>query len=135
MTAFLGCTPSSRTWVTCGPSADHGLSRNGTFVNEERVTGQRVLHDGDVLRIGGTYLLFRSPSGSGAARTRAATGGAPPQLSDVQRRILVALCRPYREGTPFVTPASNREIADEVFLSVDRVKAHMGALFELLGDR
>lgn len=113
--------------------ADHGLSRNGTFVNEERVTGQRVLHDGDVLRIGGTYLLFRSPSGSGATPTRAATGGAPPQLSDVQRRILVALCRPYREGTPFVTPASNREIADEVFLSVDRVKAHMGALFELLG--
>ena len=28
--------------------ADHGLSRNGTFVNEERVAGQRVLHDGDV---------------------------------------------------------------------------------------
>jgi DNA-binding NarL/FixJ family response regulator len=46
---------------------------------------------------------------------------------------LVALCRPYREGKPFATPASNREIAAEVFLSVDRVKAHMGALFELLG--
>lgn len=113
--------------------ADHGLSRNGTFVNEERVVGQRVLHDGDVLRVGATHLLFRSPADAAARPTRAATGGAPPQLSDVQRRILVALCRPYREGSPFVTPASNREIAAEVFLSVDRVKAHLGALFELLG--
>jgi pSer/pThr/pTyr-binding forkhead associated (FHA) protein len=113
--------------------ADHGLSRNGTFVNEERVTGQRVLHDGDVLRIGGTHLLFRSPADSAARPTRAATGGAPPQLSDVQRRILIALCRPYREGTAFATPASNREIATEVFLSVDRVKAQLGNLFDLLG--
>lgn len=113
--------------------ADHGLSRNGTFVNEERVSGQRALHDGDVLRIGGTHLLFRSPADPATRPTRTATGGAPPQLSDTQRRILVALCRPYREGTPFATPASNREIADEVFLSVDRVKAHLGALFELLG--
>jgi pSer/pThr/pTyr-binding forkhead associated (FHA) protein len=113
--------------------ADHGLSRNGTFVNEERVNGQRVLHDGDVLRIGGTYLLFRSPADPSTDPTRTATRGAPPRLSDVQRRILVALCRPYREGTPFATPASNREIADEVFLSIDRVKARLGVLFELLG--
>lgn len=113
--------------------ADHGLSRNGTFVNEERVVGQRVLHDGDVLRMGSTYLLFRSPADASARPTRATTGGAPPQLSDVQRRILVALCRPYREGSPFVTPASNREIAAAVFLSVDRVKAHLGTMFELLG--
>jgi hypothetical protein len=61
------------------------------------------------------------------------TAGPPPQLSETQRRILIALCRPYREGSPFVTPASNREIAAEVFLSVDRVKAHLSALFELLG--
>ena len=113
--------------------ADHGLSRNGTFVNEERVTGQRVLHDGDVLRLGATYLLFRSPADASARPTRVATGDAPPQLTDTQRRILVALCRPYRENTPFVTPASNREIAAEVFLSVDRVKAHLSTLFELLG--
>lgn len=113
--------------------ADHGLSRNGTFVNEERVSGQRALHDGDVVRLGATHLLFRSPADVQAERTHVGSAVLPPQLSDVQRRILVALCRPYREGTPFVTPASNREIADEVFLSVDRVKSHLGALFELLG--
>jgi pSer/pThr/pTyr-binding forkhead associated (FHA) protein len=113
--------------------ADHGLSRNGTFVNEQRVSGQRVLRDGDVLRIGGTHLLFRSPGMSVIGPTRTATDAAAPRLSDAQRRVLVALCRPYREGTPFAMPASNREIADEVFLSVDRVKAHLGALYELLG--
>lgn len=112
--------------------ADHGLSRNGTFVNEQRISGQRVLHDGDVLRIGGTHLLFRSSADAATRPTSTATGGPPPQLSDVQRRILIALCRPYGEGTAFATPASNREVADEVSLSIDRVKAHLGALFELL---
>jgi pSer/pThr/pTyr-binding forkhead associated (FHA) protein len=112
---------------------DFGLSRNGSFVNEERVSGQRVLRDTDVLRFGATHLLFRSPLEREARETRAATGGELPALTDTQRRILVALCRPYRDASPFVTPASNREIAREVSLSVDRVKAHLGALFELVG--
>jgi hypothetical protein len=77
--------------------------------------------------------LFRSPAASVIGPTRTATEGATPQLSDVQHRVLVALCRPYREGTPFAMPASNREIAAEVFLSIDRVKAHLGALYEVIG--
>jgi pSer/pThr/pTyr-binding forkhead associated (FHA) protein len=113
--------------------ADHGLSRNGSFVNEQRVTGQRVLRDGDVVRFGATHLVFRSPVEREAARTRTATGDELPALTDTQRRVLVALCRPYGEGSPFATPASNQDIASEVALSVDRVKAHLGALFELLG--
>lgn len=113
--------------------ADHGLSRNGSFVNEERVTGQRVLHDGDVLRFGATHLLFRSPVEREARETRAATSGEMPALTATQRRILVALCRPYRDASPFVTPASNQDIAREVSLSVDRVKAHLGAMFALIG--
>src|SRR5207237_904406 len=36
----------------------HDHSTNGTFVNEERVSGPRVLNDGDVLRIGGYTLRF-----------------------------------------------------------------------------
>ncbi len=112
---------------------DFGLSRNGSFVNEERVSGQRVLHDADVLRLGHTYLLFRSPLERDARETRKATNGELPALTQKQRRILIALCRPYREASPFVTPASNQEIACEVSLSVDRIKAYLGALFELLG--
>ena len=44
-------------WVV----VDDGLSRNGTFVNEERVTSRRRLLDGDQLRVGSTTLRFRAP--------------------------------------------------------------------------
>jgi DNA-binding CsgD family transcriptional regulator len=33
----------------------------------------------------------------------------------------------------FATPATNKEIAEEVFLSVDAVKAHLRSLFERFG--
>jgi pSer/pThr/pTyr-binding forkhead associated (FHA) protein len=109
---------------------DDGLSRNGSFVNGERVGGRRRLRDGDALRFGQTSVVFRSP-GSAVIETVAA-GDTPDaaSITDTQRRILIALCRPYREGSDFATPAANRQIAEEVFLSVDAVKAHLRTLFE-----
>jgi pSer/pThr/pTyr-binding forkhead associated (FHA) protein len=44
-------------WVV----VDDGLSRNGTFVNGERVERRRRLVDGDELRIGGTTIRFHAP--------------------------------------------------------------------------
>ncbi len=44
--------------------------------------------------------------------------------------MLLALCRPYRDGGEFATPASNSQIAKELVLSVDAVKTQMRALFE-----
>ena len=57
------------------------------------------------------------------------------QLTDTQRSVLVALCRPYRDND-FATPATNQEIAGELFLSVDAVKMHLRTLFGkfALGD-
>jgi pSer/pThr/pTyr-binding forkhead associated (FHA) protein len=53
---------------------DDGLSRNGTFVNGERLTGRRKLRDGDLTRFGETIVLFRRPSiGSAEATLDAAT--------------------------------------------------------------
>lgn len=40
---------------------DEGLSRNGTFVNGERVVGRRRLLDGDELRFGETAIGFHAP--------------------------------------------------------------------------
>lgn len=116
-------------WVV----VDDGLSRNGTFVNGERVAGRRRLRDGDALRFGQTSVVFRAP-GAPAGETVAA-GDTPDAASvtDTQRRILIGLCRPYREGSEFATPATNKRIAEEVFLSVDAVKAHLRALFEKFG--
>ena len=46
-------------------------------------------------------------------------------LSPTQRQIVMALCRPYKHDDPYATPASNQQIADELFLSVDAVKTHL----------
>jgi pSer/pThr/pTyr-binding forkhead associated (FHA) protein len=114
--------------------ADHGLSRNGTFLNGERLHGEKALHDGDSLRVGATVLEFRAPGEAPAASTRPASRTpAAASLTPTQRAVLVALCRPFRDGSPFAVPASNQEIAGEVALSVPRVKAHLHDLFERLG--
>lgn len=109
--------------------ADDGLSTNGSYVNGTRIRGRRRLDDGDAISVGTTLLVFVAAPGD--TRTTVTTrSGSPPELSAAQRRVLLALCRPTLEG-PFAAPAANREIADELVLSVETVKSHMHALFEL----
>ena len=54
-------------------------------------------------------------------------------LTAAQKRVLVALCRPFKESAVFVTPPTNDQIAQELFLSVDAVKKHLRILFEKFG--
>lgn len=42
---------------------DEGMSRNGTFVNGERLVGRRRLRSGDNIWIGNSLLAFRGPGG------------------------------------------------------------------------
>lgn len=110
--------------------SDDGLSRNGSFVNGQRIGGRTRLRDGDIVRVGQTSLAFRVPESPDSRPTRAAgAGSAPSDLTAAQRRVLVALCRPYGAGE-WATPATNQQIADELFLSVDAVKAQLRALFQ-----
>ena len=110
--------------------ADEGVSRNGSFVNEERVSGRRRLTDGDVVRVGRTRVLFRAP-GEGRESTIVSSDPITAAgVSPAQRRVLVALCRPFKNGTAFATPPGNAELAAELHLSVDAIKTHMRALFE-----
>jgi pSer/pThr/pTyr-binding forkhead associated (FHA) protein len=112
---------------------DGGLSRNGTFLNGERVQGHRVLTDRDWLRFGTTEVCFRDPK---PQRSRTVILGdelSIPTLSPAQHRVLVALCRPYKHGSSFARPASNKEIAAELVLSVEAVKTHLRALFGKFG--
>jgi hypothetical protein len=110
---------------------DDGLSRNGTFVNGERLHGRRRLAHGDVLRCGDTVLLFRAPLAASDV-TVPAGSAPPPVISEAQRRVLIALCRPFRDGGAFATPASNQQIADELVVSTEAVKTHIRALFQRL---
>jgi len=109
--------------------ADHGLSRNGTFVNGHRIAGRLRLRGGDVIDFGSTQVGFRSPRAPLDA-TSDARSRVRPSISDAQRRVLVALCRPYRGRAGHAAPASNRQIAEELFLSVEGVKTQIRGLFE-----
>jgi pSer/pThr/pTyr-binding forkhead associated (FHA) protein len=114
--------------------SDDGLSRNGTHVNGERVIGRRLLADGDVVRFGKTSTVFRQPPGSEVTETVVASDAVGrASLSDAQRRVLVALCRPFKDTSGYVTPATNAQIAEELFLSIDAVKTHLRALFTKFG--
>lgn len=113
---------------------DDGLSRNGTFVNGVRLGGRRRLRDRDILRVGSVSLTFRAADVSAvsgtAAALRALDGDA---ITPAQRRVLVAMCRPFKAGTAHAVAATNPQIAKELFLSVDAVKTHVRALFVAFG--
>ena len=113
--------------------SDDGLSRNGSFVNGQRISGRHRLRDGDVVRVGRTQIAYRVPESPDSQPTVAAGSRAElPALSATQRAVLTALCRPYKTSE-LATPATNQQIADELYLSVDAVKAHLRTLFGFFG--
>jgi hypothetical protein len=112
---------------------DDGISRNGSFVNAVKVLGRQRLADGDRLCVGSTEMIFHAGAEPRPAATQTASESrASLTLSPMQRRVLIALCRPVHDSES-ATPATNRDVAEEVFLSVDAVKAHLRVLFERFG--
>ncbi|MFN8108664.1 MAG: FHA domain-containing protein [Thermoleophilia bacterium] len=113
---------------------DDGLSRNGTFVNGQRVQAQHRLSDRDVIRMGHTTIQFRSPH-TGELPT--APGTLPVMLTDLtdtKLRILAALCRPLLTTAGMsALPATNEQVAGEVHLSVEAVKGHLRELYRRFG--
>ena len=100
-------------------------SRNGTFVNGDRILGERALHSGDEILLGRLRLLFHAP-----ARGKATAAIAqPPRLTPRERDVLVALCRPLLAGDAFTEPASIRAIAAELVVSEAAVKQHLSRLY------
>jgi DNA-binding CsgD family transcriptional regulator len=115
---------------------DGGLSRNGTYVNGQRIAERRRLSDGDTLRFGATAMVFRRPIdavSAGSPTVSAAELPGPTSLSDAQRAVLRELCRPLAARSGLVRPATNPEIAAALFLSLDAIKGHLRVLFAKFG--
>ena len=100
-------------------------SRNGTFVNGGRIIGERALHSGDEIVLGRARLLFHGP----ARGNETAAIAQPPPLTQRERDVLVALCRPLLTGDAFTEPASIRAIAAELVVSEAAVKQHLSRLY------
>jgi pSer/pThr/pTyr-binding forkhead associated (FHA) protein len=112
---------------------DDGLSRNGSFVNRERLRGQHRLHDGDTITVGRTMIAFRAPGRTVGSTTRPGSSAIIREsVGETDRHVLVALCRPLSDPAKAL-PATNRAIAEELNMSVPAVKKRLSALFVRFG--
>jgi hypothetical protein len=112
--------------------ADDELSRNGTFVNGQRVRGRRRLNDRDVVRVGATELTYRNPADEAGETVRVPERAEVSGITPGQRRVLVALCQPFLDvAGPGATPPSNAELASSLGISTEAVRTHLKALFRL----
>jgi len=107
-------------------------SRNGTFVNGERISGDRPLRAGDEIRVGRTRLVLRAPSEADASRPTVGAE-APPALTPREREVLLALFRPALSAEVFSEPASTREMATRLSVSEAAVKQHLAHLYDKFG--
>jgi len=106
-------------------------SRNGTYLNGQRITGRRVVRPGDEIRLGVARVVLRGMmSESGPATSLV---DEPPVLTRRERDVIVALCQPLLSGDPFTEPASIHEIATALFVSDAAVKQHLANLFDKFG--
>ncbi len=102
-------------------------SRNGTFINGERLTGERILDVGDELRFGAIRFVVGGASGP---RRLTETLLGSPQLTPRERDVLTELCRPLAEGDAFTEPAAVREIAAKLVVTEAAVKQHLAHLYD-----
>ncbi len=111
---------------------DDDLSRNGTFVNGQRVRGRRRLNDRDILRVGVTELIYRNPLADAGETVRgsgnAEIGRGNPEPEARARR----LCRPLLDTE---APAQRRpptpSSPSRLGISTEAVRSHLKTLFRL----
>ncbi|MCV7152746.1 FHA domain-containing protein [Mycolicibacterium pyrenivorans] len=110
-------------------------SRNGTYLNGEKISAERVLRSGDELRVGNSRLIFweakeGDQTAAGEETFAAAPTEPPPQLTRRELEVLVVLCRPLVSDDPFPAPASVRQMAQDLFVTEAAVKQHLQNLYD-----
>jgi pSer/pThr/pTyr-binding forkhead associated (FHA) protein len=106
-------------------------SRNGTYLNGEKISAERVLRSGDELRIGSSRLIFWQVKQADDDVTESVEPTQrPPRLTPRELEVLVVLCRPLVSDDPFPEPASVRRMARELFVTEAAVKQHLQNLYD-----
>jgi hypothetical protein len=104
-------------------------SRNGTRLGGERLIGQSRLRHGDELILGRTRLVFLDSTEAKRPMTDA-LAPPPDNLTRMERRVLIELCRPLVSYNAFQPPASVREMASRLFIGRNAVQAHLSNLYD-----
>jgi predicted component of type VI protein secretion system len=104
-------------------------SRNGTFLNGERLWGEQPLRPGDEIRVGRTTMIFRTDAPTAPEEPTASAEDAP-ELTRRERDVLLALCAPLMSEDVFHQPASIHDIAGELVVTDAAVKQHLLRLFD-----
>jgi pSer/pThr/pTyr-binding forkhead associated (FHA) protein len=116
--------PLARAWSVRDLS-----SRNGTFVNGQRVLTERPLRRGDEIRIGRSRLVYR-PESSTVATDPTATPHGVPDLTRREREVLLALFNGRFPDAVFFEPATTHEIATGLQVTDAAVKQHLVRLYD-----
>ena len=110
-------------------------SRNGTYLNGEKIAAERVLRSGDELRVGNSRLIFwevkqADEASANEETVSVKTAQLPPRLTRRELEVLVVLCRPLVSDDPFPEPASVRRMARELFVTEAAIKQHLQNLYD-----
>lgn len=109
-------------------------SRNGTYINGEKIDAERVLRSGDELRLGKCKLVYLESREAGEPADELTmvpdVAQLPPRLTRREFDVLVVLCRPLVSDNPFPEPVSVRTMAAELFVTEAAVKQHLQNLYD-----
>lgn len=106
-------------------------SRNGTYLNGEKISAERVLRSGDELQVGNSRLVFWERKQADPDETVSQESGRfPPRLTRREHEVLVVLCRPLLSADPFPEPASVRQMARELFVTEAAIKQHLQNMYD-----
>jgi FHA domain len=108
-------------------------STAGTRVAQEPITGWHRIRHGDVLELSTRTALMLLQLNPPARTLHPAANFLPDGcLTPTDKRTLAALARPLRSD-PHAQPASNRDIARELDISVEAVKDRVASLLRKAG--
>ena len=90
------------------------------------------MHSGDAIAVGATTISLHGDDAH-VDPTRAAAAGREPVAGHPRPAPPAGGARPAAARRARVVPATNRQIADELTISVETVKGTLSALYELFG--